>query len=105
MAFHLGQVEVRAGAFSQQIFGVVEEIKAKVEDAARNRLAVQQDVFLKEVPAARPDHQGGGLRLRAYFLPSGLVKSIVPLIASRKLSWPWILLSQVGELASSKSAM
>ena len=40
-----------------------------------------------------------------YFLPSGLSQVMVRSRASRRLIWPSILLCQVGELASSKSAM
>ena len=40
-----------------------------------------------------------------YALPSGDVKSIRRRIASRRLMWPWRLLSQRGVFASSKSAM
>ncbi len=38
-------------------------------------------------------------------MPSGLVKPIVPATASRKLIWPVMTFSHVGELESSKSAM
>jgi hypothetical protein len=43
--------------------------------------------------------------LSRYSLPSGLVNSMVPSIASMTLAWPVTMLSQVGEFESSKSAM
>jgi hypothetical protein len=49
---HLGQVEVRAGAALDQLGGVVEEVEAKVEQAAGNGLAIDGEVLLVEVPAA-----------------------------------------------------
>ena len=49
---HLGQVEVRAGAALDQLGRVVEEVEAKVEQAAGYGLAVDGEVLLVEVPAA-----------------------------------------------------
>src|ERR1700730_2713637 len=48
MAFQLGQIEVRAAALAQKALRVVKKVKAEVEQAARNRRAVQLHVPLVE---------------------------------------------------------
>ncbi len=65
MALQLGQVEVGAGAAVEQRAGVVEEVQAKVEQRGRDRLTIDQDVLLDQMPAARPHHQRGRLVVRA----------------------------------------
>ncbi len=57
MAFELGQIEVRTGAAREQLLRVVEEVEREVEDAARNRRAVDPHVFFRQMPAARPHEQ------------------------------------------------
>lgn len=57
MALHLGQVEVGAEAAALRLKGVVEEVEAKVEQAARDGLAVDDEVLLLEVPAAGADDE------------------------------------------------
>ena len=42
MALQLGEVEVRAGAAAQELVRVVVEVQAKVEQAGRDRLAIDQ---------------------------------------------------------------
>ena len=54
---HLRQVEVRPAAARQQFLRVVEEVEREIEDAAGHRLAVDGDVLLVEMPAARPRQQ------------------------------------------------
>ena len=61
MALELWQVEVRARATPDQLLGVVEEIESEVEQAGRDRLPVDENVGLREVPAPRSHHQGRGL--------------------------------------------
>ncbi len=46
----------------------MEEDEGKVEDAARNALAIDGDMLLVEVPAARTDLQGGDLVVELVFL-------------------------------------
>src|SRR5947209_20134544 len=53
-----GQVEVGASACLQQRFNVVEEVQAKIEDPAGNRLPVNEHVLLLEMPASRTHEQG-----------------------------------------------
>ena len=57
MALELGQVEGRRRALGHLQPGAMEDVEAEVEQRARHRLAVDQQVALVEVPAARPDHQ------------------------------------------------
>ena len=54
---HLGQVEVRTKATSHQLLGVVVEVQAKVEQTARDGLAVNHKVLLLQVPATRTGNQ------------------------------------------------
>ena len=58
VALHLGQVEVRTRALVEQLLRVVEHVEREVEDAGRDRVAVDQDVLLEQVPAARAHEQG-----------------------------------------------
>ena len=59
VGLHLRQVEVRAAAARELLGGVVEEVQAEVDEPADERPAVQRQVRLVEVPAARPgqDHR------------------------------------------------
>jgi hypothetical protein len=68
VAFHLRQVEERAGAAGDLLLGVVEEDQGEVEDAAGDALAIDGDVLFVQVPAARTDLQGGDLVVELVFL-------------------------------------
>ena len=57
MALHLRQVEVRTSACRFESRGVVEQIHAEVEEHSGNRTAVDDEMALGQVEAARPDHQ------------------------------------------------
>ena len=61
MALHLGQVEIRAAAARQKLLRVMEEVQAEIEQRAGHRHAVDRHVLLRQVPAARPHEQHGGL--------------------------------------------
>ena len=61
MALQLGQVEIGAGAAGEQRLGVVEEIEAEIEQAAGDRLAVDDEMVLRQMPAARAHEQHGRL--------------------------------------------
>ncbi|KAI3485184.1 hypothetical protein L1887_51469 [Cichorium endivia] len=63
VALHLGQVEVRAVAGSDELVGVVEEVETKVDERAGHGLAVDDNVLLVEVPSTRAHEQHGGLAL------------------------------------------
>jgi hypothetical protein len=58
VGLHLGQVEERRQTRGEQRRPGVEEVHAEVKQRARNRLAVDQQVALGQVPAPRADQQG-----------------------------------------------
>src|SRR5258708_4062691 len=68
VALELGQVEVRAASLPEKSPGVVIEIQPEVEEAARDRFAVDLDVLFVQVPAARPYEQRRDLVVEAVFL-------------------------------------
>ena len=107
VALHLGQVEIGAGVAGEQRLRVVEEVEREIEDRRRTPAAPSiAHVLFQQVPAARPHQQRRGLcRSARSACPPGLAKSMVRLTASRRLIWPSIMFSQVGEFESSKSAM
>ena len=57
MALHLRQVEIRTGPRAGQRLRVVEEEHAEVEQHSRRRPAVDEEVALGQVKAARTDQQ------------------------------------------------
>ena len=69
MGFHLRQVERRTRAAVQQFGGVVEEVQAEVDQRTDQRRAVDREVLLRQVPAARPGDDDGEL---AVVQPVGL---------------------------------
>ena len=52
VVLHLGEVEVGARAPLDELGGVVVEVDGKVEQTARDGLAVDQDVTLLQVPSS-----------------------------------------------------
>ena len=61
VSLELGEVEIGPASPGNQVSGIVEQEQAKVEEPRRNGPAVDQYVPLEKVPAARPDHENGGL--------------------------------------------
>jgi hypothetical protein len=57
VAFELRQVEIRPASARDELLRVVEEIDREIEDAARDRLAVDDHVLLRQMPAARAHEQ------------------------------------------------
>jgi hypothetical protein len=57
MALHLWKVKVRTEALTLRLKGIVEEVKTKVEEGTRDRLAINCDMLLLEVPATRADNE------------------------------------------------
>src|SRR6266566_9399862 len=53
VVLQLGQVEIGPGAFREQRSHIVEEVKGEVEDAARNRLAIDEHMLFRQVPSTR----------------------------------------------------
>ncbi len=68
MAFHLRQVEERAGAARDLFLGVVEEEHCEVENAAADALTVNGYMLLVEMPATRTNLQRGDLVVELVFL-------------------------------------
>src|SRR5262249_24742798 len=65
------QVEIGPGTFREQCSHIVEKVKGEVEDAARNRLAIDEHVLFREMPSTRAHQQGRGFFLQAIWLPLG----------------------------------
>lgn len=59
VALHLRQVEVRASSALDQLVGVVEEVKTKVEQTGRDGLTVDSEMLLLEVPATSTSNKSG----------------------------------------------
>ena len=53
MVLHFWEVEIWATAPFQQLFGIVEEVQPKVQQASGDGLSRQQEVLLWEVKASR----------------------------------------------------
>ena len=105
MRFELRQVVVRAGAAREQLHRVVEEVQAEVEQAPRHRPAVEEHVLLVQVPAARArDEHRRAARSAGSACRTARGRSSRR-TASIRFAWPETMLSQVGQFASSKSAM
>ena len=106
-ALELGQIEIGAGALGELRLGVVEEIEAEIEQRARDRRAVDGQMRFGQVPAARAHDQHRRLRTDRVALVRVRIGEVDLDRAQRsfRLIWPSILFAQVGEFASSKSAM
>ena len=72
VALELRQVEVRPGPGLQLPLGRVEHVEAEVEETCGHRLAVDGDVLLAEVPAARADEQRRDLVVQPVLLLAGV---------------------------------
>ena len=60
MRFQFGEIKIRADSARQQFPGVMEEVQRKIENSARYRSAIYQNVLLIQVPAAwARDHRRG----------------------------------------------
>src|SRR5579885_2035934 len=88
MAFELGQVKVGAGAFREQRFDVMEEVQAKIEDAAGDRPAIDQHVLFYQVPATRAYQQRRNLVIECvlFALRAGIGNRAIDGIAHVDLS-------------------
>src|SRR4029434_1825470 len=61
MTLHFREVKVRTAAARDQFLRVVEEVEAEIEQSARRRFAIHQQVFLNQVPAAWPNDKNRDL--------------------------------------------
>lgn len=57
MGFHLGQIEVGAGATLDQLLRIMEEVETKVEEAAGDWLSIDSEMLLLQVPASCTSNQ------------------------------------------------
>jgi hypothetical protein len=69
VALELREIEERTDAAAHQLLRVVEEIEPEVDEGAGRDLAVDDQVFLGKVPAARPDEEDRRLLLERVLLP------------------------------------
>src|SRR5215471_11759852 len=81
MALELRQIEVWAASACEELLRVVEEVEREIEDAARDRLAVDRNVLLRQVPSARANEQRGDLFVQLVFLAFG--RHVVDATANR----------------------
>ena len=70
-SLELRQVEIRPAATPDRFGCVVEEVQPEVEEAGRDRGAIDEDVSLLQVPAAGPDEKGGDLLVEPVCLALG----------------------------------
>ena len=57
MALHFRQIKIWTASARDQLFRVVKEVEAEIEETAGNRLAVDEHMFLDQMPAARARHE------------------------------------------------
>ena len=76
MGLHLGQVEGGRRALGDLGRGIVEDVEAEIEQRPAHRLAVDLDVALGQVPAARTHHQHRRVGLQRIGLAGGLVGEV-----------------------------
>src|SRR5262245_54455063 len=74
MDFELRQTEIRAAAARGERRVVVKQIQTEVDERTGDLLAVEVDVLLVEMPAARPHEQRRDLRVQAILLAVGIRK-------------------------------
>src|SRR5207249_3275070 len=72
MRLELGEIEVQARARLALTPAAVKQVEAEVEQARRDRLAIDPQVRLVEMPAARPHEQGRDLGLQRVLLLAGV---------------------------------
>ncbi|MNT46287.1 hypothetical protein D3C72_1829190 [compost metagenome] len=68
IALQLGQVEVGARALGQQRLVVVQEVEGEVEQAARDGVAIEGDVFFRQVQTAYPADKHCGIGIEGVSL-------------------------------------
>jgi len=57
MALHFWQIKVWAAASSEELLRSMEKVEAEIEETSRNRFAIDEHVFLEQMPAARVRHE------------------------------------------------
>ena len=71
MTLQLGQIEIRTATAGDELLRIVEKEQREVEEAARDRRAVDFDVLLGEMPAARAHEERSDLRVQLVLLAFG----------------------------------
>ena len=69
VALHLRQIEIRPRSVREQTLGVMEKEQAEIEQRARDRLAVHEEMLFIQVPAAGTNEQRGNLFVELVALP------------------------------------
>ena len=57
MALHFRQIKIGTASARDQFLRVVKKVEAEIEQPARHRFAVDEQVFLDQMPAARPNEK------------------------------------------------
>ena len=80
MTLHLWKIKVWSGSSFHEFVRIVEEVKAKVKDTATDRLRVDEEMFLVQVPSSgsiglecvqnrwQPNDEGGKFLVGAKFI-------------------------------------
>src|SRR5438477_2033507 len=55
VALHFWQIKIWTGAAIDQLVGIMEEEQPEIEEAPNNRFSIDQNMFLVQVPTARPN--------------------------------------------------
>ncbi len=63
VTLHLGEIKIWTALSLLQLASVVEEVETEVKDTRRDRLAINQDMLLGQMPPARADQQDGDRRI------------------------------------------
>ena len=72
MGFQLGKVEIRAGSIGQCLARVVKQIESEINQPARCRRTIDENMFLHEMPAPRSDNQHRDSILESVLLAVGI---------------------------------
>src|SRR4029077_6296195 len=71
MAFHFWQIKIRPTASRQQFFGVVKKVKSKIKETAGNGFAIDEKVFLDQMPASWTNQKDSDLIFQPVRFPFG----------------------------------
>ncbi len=105
-AFELGQVEVRAAARAERRLRAIGEIERGVDERSGDGFAIDGDVPFGQMQPARSNDQHRKVNAEAVILAGARIgEGERPAHRSVRLTCPWTSSSQVGAVASSKSAM
>src|SRR5258708_8847991 len=71
MAFPFWQIKIRPTASRQQFFGVVKKVKSKIKETASNGFAIDEKMFLDQMPTSWTDQKDGDLIFQPVRFPFG----------------------------------